>query len=190
MRITGGEFCGRKLHAPAGRLVRPTSDRVRKSMFDLLGPGTQGQLVLDLFAGTGALGIEALSRGYHKAFFVENSRLALETLERNLENCKLAGRSTLINMEVGRYLAGGPQQPFSLILADPPYRLGWPQKLLDAIGMGGWLEPSGFFLMECESGWQPAKKAGCLGLWKYRQYGMTAVALYRQTIGDSPCRIV
>lgn len=126
MRVVGGRLGGRRLHAPPGDATRPTSDRVRESLFSILGP-LDGGRVLDLFAGTGALGIEALSRGADHATFVERSRPATEALRRNLEALGLGP-------EVARTATGGADrhlrdaarggEAYDLVFLDPPYRDG------------------------------------------------------------------
>ncbi len=120
MRIIAGAFRGRRLVAPKGLATRPTTDRVREAWFSILGPieGT----VLDLYAGTGALGLEALSRGADHAVFVENSRKAIEALERNAEVLEVRDRISLIRLSV-EACAGAVHRlaPFSLIVTDPPW---------------------------------------------------------------------
>ena len=96
LRVIAGELRGRRLATPEGNATRPTGDRVRESLFDLLGPGQGGARVLDLFAGSGALGIEALSRGAAHAVFVERDRDALRVLRANLAALALSGRSTVV----------------------------------------------------------------------------------------------
>lgn len=126
MRVTAGELKGRRLHAPPGRDTRPTSDRARSSLFDWIGPGLEGARVLDLFAGSGALGIEALSRGASSVVFVERARAALRALRRNCRELAVdervhirAGDAAAVLRELARERGG-----FDLVLADPPYRSG------------------------------------------------------------------
>ena len=124
MRVVGGSDRGRRLRAPRGRRTRPTADRMRVALFDILGPAVAGMRVLDLFAGTGAVGIEALSRGATRAVFVERDRDALRALRANLATLRL-GR------EQARVVAGdavavlpvleASEAPFDLIFLDPPY---------------------------------------------------------------------
>lgn len=182
MRIVGGELRGRRLFGPRASGVRPTSDRVRESIFDLLGPGPLAGSVLDLFAGTGALGIEALSRGCERAVFVENAGPAIAVIRRNLEACHLAARARIARVDVSRFLAGtDPEKPFALILLDPPYRQGLAQEALSAITSGDWLAPEGVVVAEAEKGAALPEQAGGLCLSKHRVYGDTAVWVYRRT---------
>jgi 16S rRNA (guanine(966)-N(2))-methyltransferase RsmD len=126
MRIISGSSKGRKLATPKSQSLRPTSDRVKESIFNILGGELEGKLVLDLFAGTGNLGIEALSRGARKTIFVEKGRQALRLIQRNIIQVGLEGRVEIIPRDVNRAigilkLRG---EIFDLILMDPPYEKG------------------------------------------------------------------
>jgi 16S rRNA (guanine966-N2)-methyltransferase len=126
MRIVTGSAKGVRL-APVPDGVRPLSDRAREGLFSSLGPqAVQGAAVLDLYAGTGAVGIEALSRGASRATFVESSARAAATIHRNLGITDLAGDATVETADVARFLAreGTPGAPFDLVFCDPPYELG------------------------------------------------------------------
>jgi 16S rRNA (guanine966-N2)-methyltransferase len=117
LRVVAGEYKGRKLHAPPGELTRPTADRVREALFSILGP-LDGVRVLDLFAGSGALGIEALSRGAADAVFVDNDPVAIEAVRRNLHG--LGINAHVHKWEAMAYLGTRPG-PFDLVFLDPPY---------------------------------------------------------------------
>jgi 16S rRNA (guanine966-N2)-methyltransferase len=117
VRVVAGEFKGRRLVAPRGSRTRPTADRVREALFSMLGD-VSGARVLDLYAGSGALGIEALSRGADAAVFVERDRSALAALERNLE--ATGARGIVRRQDVARFLAH-PEGTFDLVFCDPPY---------------------------------------------------------------------
>lgn len=123
MRIISGDLKGRKLLAVRGRATRPTSDRVREALFNILGPRPLGARVLDLFAGTGALGIEALSRGAGEAVFIDNSAQALTVLRKNIDQCNLAPDSSVIQWNIAKNLncLSRFEHPFDLIFLDPPY---------------------------------------------------------------------
>lgn len=133
MRVVAGVARGRRLAAPPGRRLRPTTDRVREAMFSSLASldAIRGARVLDLFAGTGALGIEALSRGAASATFVDADHVAIRTVEANLAATGLGGSATVVHADAFRFLdsaAGG--DPFDLALLDPPYSFdAWPRLL-------------------------------------------------------------
>jgi 16S rRNA (guanine966-N2)-methyltransferase len=122
MRIVAGEFKGRRLTGPPGAATRPTSDRVREALFSILGD-ISGQRVLDLFAGTGALALEALSRGARSAVLVERDRAAIKVAERNIDAVlgERASRARLVKADAIAYLKNAENQAFGLVLIDPPY---------------------------------------------------------------------
>ena len=121
MRVIAGALGGRRLVAPKGLVTRPTGERVREALFSILGP-LGGAVVLDLYAGTGALGIEALSRGASRAVFVENARPALAALRDNLATLGLGGRAKVVGVDVERAVREVDREgPFDLVLADPPW---------------------------------------------------------------------
>jgi 16S rRNA (guanine966-N2)-methyltransferase len=122
MRIVAGEFRGRQLKSPDWEGLRPTSDRLRETLFNILGPSVRGARVLDGFAGTGAIGIEALSRGAAHVTFVEKSRRAAALIEANLAACGIEGGYTIHCADVAAALNAAPAaDAFDLILLDPPY---------------------------------------------------------------------
>jgi 16S rRNA (guanine966-N2)-methyltransferase len=143
MRVIAGELRGRCFRVPAAHVTRPTSERARAGLFDWLGARVLDARVIDLFAGSGALGIEALSRGARSAVFVERARAAVATLRRNLLELELARRSLVLALPTGRALARlVPQGPFELVLADPPYDRDFPgvaeaRRLLDLLAPEG-----------------------------------------------------
>jgi len=126
VRIIGGELRGKKLFSPRGRSVRPTADRLRETIFNIIAAEVPGAVVLDLFAGTGALGIEALSRGASSAWFVDRSAAALSLLEKNLSACNLTGRSRRIRWDIAKSLhcLSDARPLFTLVFIDPPYACG------------------------------------------------------------------
>jgi len=127
LRIISGELRGKKLYPIKGQSIRPTADRVRESIFNILASKLPGQTVLDLFAGTGALGLEALSRGAAFAYFIDNRSEAIRIIRQNLQACRLSQRSLAIQWDLGTNLdclRGCEPRP-SLVLMDPPYNLGF-----------------------------------------------------------------
>jgi 16S rRNA (guanine966-N2)-methyltransferase len=132
MRIIGGSARGRRLKAPRGLETRPTADRVRQTLFDVLGQRCDDQRVLDLFAGTGALGLEALSRGARACVFVESGRAAGRVLAENVATLGFEQRARLCHHDALSLARVVPFGPFDLVLADPPYATG-AQPVLDAL---------------------------------------------------------
>jgi 16S rRNA (guanine(966)-N(2))-methyltransferase RsmD len=118
MRVIGGQFRSRRLKSIAGALTRPTPDRLRETLFDILTPQIVGATFLDAFAGTGAVGIEALSRGAEHAWFLERSRAALEVLKRNIRELALESRATVVS---GSALLTLPRYGAEIVFLDPPY---------------------------------------------------------------------
>ena len=132
MRIVGGEARGRTLRAVPGDSTRPTADRVRQSLFDVLGQRCDGLAVLDLYAGTGALALEALSRGAAHATLVEQDAKACQVIAANVEALRYGARCTVLRDEVGRALRR-LRGPFDLAFSDPPYALRAAQATVDAL---------------------------------------------------------
>jgi 16S rRNA (guanine966-N2)-methyltransferase len=135
MRIISGKLKGRRLLTPRKGLLRPTADRVKESMFNILGKEVGGNVVLDLFAGTGNLGIEALSRGAKMTIFVEKHREALRLIERNISLCEMEDRSEILPKDViqGLRILNQRRESFDLILMDPPYEKGLIQRTLETL---------------------------------------------------------
>jgi 16S rRNA (guanine966-N2)-methyltransferase len=155
MRIVGGEFKGRAIAAPQGRDTRPTSDRARESVFNVLAhadwsPGIEGRRVLDLFAGSGALGLEAMSRGAAFALFVETDALARGVIRDNIEALGLFG-TTRIHRRDATDLGVKPAglgDPFDLVFLDPPYGKGLGERALARLGDGGWITADAVMVLE------------------------------------------
>jgi 16S rRNA (guanine966-N2)-methyltransferase len=150
VRIIGGELRGKKLFSPGDRSIRPTADRLREAIFSIIAAEIQGAAVLDLFAGTGALGIEALSRGAASAVFVDRSRTTLAVLEKNLAACRLQDRARCARRDILkslRFLAKFPP-PFSLVFVDPPYRRGLMQPALDLLYQSRSTAPGALVVVE------------------------------------------
>lgn len=123
MRIIAGTFGGRRLHPPKGTAIRPTADRVREAIFSIIGPVVTGAEVLDLFAGTGAMGLEALSRGASRATFVDQSRHAVQLIRSNVKVCHVSDRVRVFHGAVNQIIRrlAAQNEAFDLIFIDPPY---------------------------------------------------------------------
>jgi 16S rRNA (guanine966-N2)-methyltransferase len=178
MRVIGGRSRGRRLAAKLPRSVRPTSDRVRESIFDILGSlgGVDGLDVVDLFCGSGALGVEALSRGASSVTFVDTDPNALAAVRENLAAVGLADESaTLVRATLPGWLDAAPGRSFDLALCDPPYDFeGWPRLLVGLRVDLAVLESSASIPLS--TGWVVAKE---------RRYGGTLVTVVQRTNSDS-----
>ena len=194
MRVISGEFRGRRLFAPAGDMTRPTSDRVREATFSslasLAGSDMGGGTVLDAFAGSGALGLEALSRGAVSATFVDQNRDALSAIKANVDALGVTGRVSVVSGDIfalaeRKALPGGP---FALLLLDPPYRLE-PTKVVELLGVlaeNDLLEDGATVMWEHSRMVSPAWPVGfCLE--RHKKYGTTEVdiATYERGAGSS-----
>src|SRR6202790_627546 len=152
MRVVGGRLKGRNLVSPSSREIRPTADRLRESVFNILihaydDPITNSR-VLDLFAGTGALGIEAVSRGASFALFVDNGAEARALLRNNVEALALGGVTKVYRRDATNLGEAHPVEPFSLVFLDPPYAKKLAEKALASLRDGGWLAPGALLVVE------------------------------------------
>jgi 16S rRNA (guanine966-N2)-methyltransferase len=152
MRVVGGRLRSRPIAGPKGAGLRPTADRLRESLFNILAHGygdpVNGARVLDLFAGTGALGIEALSRGAAFALFVDDGVEARALLRANSEALGLGGVSRIFRRDATKLGPAHPMEPFSLAFPDPPYGKGRAEKALASARAGGWLQPQALIVIE------------------------------------------
>jgi 16S rRNA (guanine(966)-N(2))-methyltransferase RsmD len=178
MRVVAGRLGGRKLVAPRGETTRPTIDRVREALFSVLG-ALEGARVLDLYAGTGALGIEALSRGAATAVFVESDRAALAALETNLKALALGAEARVFPLAVERALARVAEAgPYDLVFADPPYAdVERAARNLDVLAERGALGQGAWIVLEHAR--KDTPKPSALVLDETRLYGDTALSLFR-----------
>ena len=152
MRIVGGRLGGRTLASPRSQAIRPTADRLRESLFNILihaydDPVT-GARVLDLYAGTGALGLEAVSRGAAFALFVDDAAEARALLRENIAALGLGGVTRIFRRDATRLGPAHPVEPFSLVFLDPPYGRGLADKALVSLRDGGWLTPGALLVVE------------------------------------------
>jgi 16S rRNA (guanine966-N2)-methyltransferase len=176
MRIVAGVARGRPLAAPGGAATRPTSDKVRAALFNILGQFFDGGAVLDLYAGTGALALEALSRGCERAVCVESDRGAAEALARNAERCGFRARVELRREPVEAALPRLPHGAFALAFIDPPYALG-PEAALAALPP--LLARGALAIAEHDARRPPAERYDGLAVVDRRAYGTTGISIYR-----------
>jgi 16S rRNA (guanine(966)-N(2))-methyltransferase RsmD len=184
MRVIAGSARGRRLEAPRGRLVRPTADRIKEALFSILGSriDLEGAAVLDLFAGSGALGIEALSRGAAQATFVEQEQAARRALTANLERCAFADRAQVVGQSVRPALArlANEGRRFDGVLMDPPYGQDLAAQAMGLLAGGALLSPGGWVVAEHHVDDALADAYGNLRLTTRKRYGKTSVSLYLQ----------
>jgi len=196
MRIIGGMYRGRVLVAPEGSATRPTSERVREALFNILSHGImqtraaplpKDARVLDLFAGSGALGLEALSRGATRVLFVDNAPAARAAMRENIETLQAAGATKLYRRDAANL---GPMEsncggPFDLVFLDPPYHSGLIPPALDGLREGGWLNPDAVLVIEIASGEILPEHSGYTEL-DQRSYGDTMLVFLKFDIAIKP----
>ena len=182
MRVISGKLKGRKLFTLKGMDLRPTSDRVKEAIFDILQGCLEGRKVLDLFAGTGALAIEALSRGAERAVLVEESSRARAILHQNLEACRLREQAEVLSLEVqaGIRILERRGETFEVIFLDPPYGKGLARKALQALSRGSILAPEAIIVAE-HSPDEELDRTVSLERIDQRKYGSTRVSFFRPT---------
>lgn len=183
-RIIAGEAGGRRLVVPAGEAIRPTSDRVKESVFSALGPGRLvGVRVLDLYAGSGALGLEALSRGAAEALLVDRDQAAARAMRANIDTLGFDGRAVLRQTPVAALLGGSrPGDPFDLVLLDPPYDTPAAdvEAVLRQLVEGAWLAPDATVVVERAANSPPLTWPPGWGSTWERCYGDTLVLFAQQ----------
>ena len=180
IRIIGGELKGRKLVTVPGVNTRPTADRVRESIFNILGDRVQGARVIDLFAGTGAMGIEALSRGAETVLFADDYKPALAALKKNIKKCSLESRANTIKWNIlGNFDVIRSHSPaFNLVFIDPPYNQDMVQPTLLNLGRSRCLENGALVAVE-HSPLEPApQNLPGFKLSDQRRYGKTLVSFF------------
>ena len=181
MRIIGGQARGRRLKVPKGQRLRPTSARVKEALFNILPHDLSGAKILDLFAGTGNVSIEALSRGAAEAILIDSSSESGKAIRENLRRLHLANRTKVWIVPVVRALKllARRGETFDVIFLDPPYEQGWVTITLQAIAQGGLLRPTGVLIAEHSHREQLQTRCGPLVLDDQRKYGGTLLSFFR-----------
>jgi 16S rRNA (guanine(966)-N(2))-methyltransferase RsmD len=184
MRIIAGRLKGRRLLTPAWEGLRPTSDRLRETLFNILGVRLAGAHVLDGYAGTGAVGIEAVSRGAERVVFVEKDRRAAALIEENLRRCGVANGYAIIRADFGRLQRPEGPRPFDVILLDPPYA----EPDLDAVlaRADQWLVTDGVLVLEHARRRPAPHAAGGLACTRVVHSGDSALSFYQRSAADPP----
>lgn len=181
MRVIAGTAKGRPLKA-AGAATRPITDRVKENLFNILGARIVGANVLDLFAGAGSVGIEALSRGARAATFVEVDRAALAAIRANLQATRLADRARIVRRDVFRFLRDTPE-PYDVIYVAPPQYQGLWMNTLTLLDQGAWFSEHGIVIVQIHPKEYKALALTQLELFDQRKYGSTMLCFYRRASG-------
>jgi 16S rRNA (guanine(966)-N(2))-methyltransferase RsmD len=181
LRVIGGTARGRKLQMVPGSGTRPIGDRAKESLFNILGAHIESARVLDLFAGTGSVGVEALSRGAGRAVFVESDRQAVNTIQANLRATGFAERGQVVRSDVFIYLRNDPREGFDYLHVAPPQYHGlWRRTLLALDERPAWVNPDGIVVAQIDpKEFEPLSLAN-LALYDERRYGNTLLAFYER----------
>ncbi|RRQ22154.1 16S rRNA (guanine(966)-N(2))-methyltransferase RsmD [Thiohalobacter thiocyanaticus] len=155
LRIIGGEWRGRRLQVVNQPGLRPTPDRVRETLFNWLAPVIAGSRCLDLFAGSGALGLEGASRGASRVTLVEKAGAAARQLHANIELLRAGDRLELVQTDALRFLAQPPAAPYDIVFLDPPFGRDWLARCLPPLAGPGWLTPGAYIYIEAEQALKP-----------------------------------
>jgi len=186
MRIIAGMLKGRRLKAPLGLDIRPTSDRVRENLFNILGPRVTGSAFLDLFAGTGAVGLEAVSRGAVRVVWVDESPISLAAIAHNLHVCGVSGLGEVMPGRLPDALAG-IKGAFDLMFADPPYAYTGEEDLLSCPAWERLTHPESLLILERDIRRKPPAQAGIWTLYRSVRYGETMLYFYQRVVpSDEP----
>lgn len=180
MRVITGKARGSKLIGPDGLETRPTSDRIKESLFNIIGQDVQAISFLDIFSGSGAIGIEALSRGAKDATFIESSKDAAKAIAANLAKTRLSGQASLLNMPVDKALEqlARANQKYDVIFMDPPYNKDMINHTLGLIMANDLLGPDGYIIVEGPSDYQLQAHEGLI-LWKQKKYSITTISFLK-----------
>lgn len=181
MRIIAGTARGRRLKSPKGMSTRPTSDRVREALFNILSPQVPNSNFLDIFSGTGAVAIEAISRGATRAVMVEKERISVPIILSNIKMCGLSEQTEVLNLDVARALKllGDRKDSFDLIFLDPPYKKGFEVPTIERIQTNGLLKHGGIVVVESSKADLPPEQVGQVVAYRRERYGDTALTFYR-----------
>ncbi|KKI93757.1 DNA methyltransferase [Bacillus sp. SA1-12] len=180
MRVVSGQYKGRPLKAVPGVTTRPTTDKVKEAIFNMVGPYFDGGMALDLFAGSGGLGIEAISRGIERCIFVDREHKAIQTIHKNLEACHAEEAAEVYRNDAERALKAIIKRElrFELIFLDPPYKQQKLKALISSIGENLLLQEKGFIITEHAADVQLPEGIAQFSLIKNETYGMTKISIY------------
>ena len=183
MRVIAGKYKGRQLKSVQGKSTRPTGDKIKEAVFHKMGPFFEGGLVLDLFAGSGSLGIEALSRGADKAIFIDQSKQAIRTIHDNISLLKIKDSCEVYQNDAGRAIEIISKKTLkcSLILLDPPYMIGYYPKLINQIAEKQLMEKNGYLYIEHQPGDSFQYPDGFIPIFEKKYNETTSVTILQYT---------
>lgn len=186
MRVVSGKYKGRQLKAVPGMNTRPTTDKVKESIFNIIGPYFDGGIALDLFGGSGSLGIEALSRGIDQVIFVDKDGKAIQTIKQNIESFRLGNQVEIYRNDAMRALNALNKReiPFDLILLDPPYKRHQLEDLLHKISEFHLLAETGLIMSEHSKEVELPLEIGCFKRTRQEHYGLTVISVYKFASSD------
>ena len=187
MRVVSGSAKGRPLKSVPGTGTRPTTDKVKEAIFSMIGPYFDGGTALDLFAGTGGLGIESLSRGVDRAVFIDMEPKSIETIRANLKATRMSERAEVFRNEAGRAIKvlAKREYIFDLVFLDPPYRMKNGDELMSELASRGLLARGALLVLEYESAFAYPEDIPGFSHLRTAKYGETAVSIYRYDNIDS-----
>lgn len=185
LRVIAGKARGRKLKPVPGDTTRPVTDRAKESLFNIIGTDIEGATFLDLFAGTGSIGIEALSRGAKFVRFIDLNRRAVDTIHANLNHTQLETGAEVLRGDAFTFLNRNVDQVFDYIyIAPPQYKGLWKQALLAVDKHVGWLSEDGWVIVQIHPKEYEPVELGNLEVFEQRTYGSTLLVIYRSPMGD------
>jgi 16S rRNA (guanine966-N2)-methyltransferase len=185
IRVIAGKAKGRKLKLVPGDSTRPIMDRVKEALFNILGSGIRGSSFLDLFAGTGSVGIEALSRGAARVLFIDNSRLAIRTIHENLEHARLSENAVVLRTDAFVYLQRSKPEAFEYVFVAPPqYKSMWKETLLTLDANPAHVQPDGIVIVQIDPSEREDLTLSTLRLYDERVYGRTLLCFFERPASD------
>ena len=180
MRIITGSARGCKLKQVPGETTRPTRDMVKEALFSIIQFDIEGRTVLDLFAGTGQLGLEALSRGAKKAVFIDHTAAAIKTIRENAATARLSDRCEIRQSDYKAFLQSAPKRSFHLVFMDPPYMAGYLKRVLNFVETFDIVADNGIIICEGKEGETMPAEIGRMRLVRTYKYGISSLHLYRR----------
>ncbi len=180
MRVVAGTLKGRSIKAVKGTNTRPTTDKVKENVFNIIGPYFDGGLALDLFGGSGNLGIESLSRGIERVIFVDRDNVAIQTIKQNIKELKMEDKVEVYRNDAFKALKAIVKRglKFDLIFLDPPYKGQRINEIIEFISKNNLLNPGGIIMAECLKEDELHTTVGEIVSCKREVYGITAITIY------------